>query len=68
MTFSVLSEREVVWKYNRAATEDKRYIVGVLADLTGSRYEEREAWLTEKGVWVETKRNRSRLHAAVVAG
>lgn len=53
MTFSVLSEADVLARYKKTPVKDRRQIVTVLADLTASRRCDMVNWLKVKGVWTD---------------
>ena len=56
MTFSVFSEREVLFKMKMA--EDKNRMLTIVSDLTGCRREEMAEWLKERGFDVDKHRCR----------
>lgn len=56
MLFTVLSEMDVLARYKKAEMNRKYQAVTVLSDLTASTRAEMEAWLKERGVWVDAKR------------
>ena len=51
MTFSVFSEREILFKMKTA--ENKNRMLTVVSDLTGCKREEMAEWLKEGGFDVE---------------